>query len=1481
MKNIAKNIVIGLLMVGMIAGNGVFFASTSDARVPGIGTDSEAIPISQPKKTSGGSGGKVIAPEETDSGAVFNNHPNDKPTLRTCNITRDGADNKNCWEKIKPVKDGELVSFNVYYHNTSHESALNTKIALPDIRYNYNSQKVEITAKLWADNASAVYGDASLTVEEQPSGSWELQFQYTKWYPGYDIDNPDPLPNGQDGSTITSSQGINLGTVVGPPSELQVGQLVSVFKFVAAKKPVDNKPAVETRAATSISNASAKLNGYVDPKGSATTYWFEYGMSQTALTSLTSSQSLGTGAEDVQAAISGLKPNVTYYFRIAAQNEHGKSFGSVLSFKTKSVGDGSGSGPNALTNPATQITTNSARLQGSVNPNGLSTTYRFQYGTSPTLATFQSATISSAGSGELLVGVSAPVTGLTSNTTYYFRVTASNELGTDQGSILSFKTLEIPQGGSPIVQTKQATGVTHAQATLNGSVNPNGFNTTYWFEYGTSKLSLTSLTPSQSIGTGAGDVDAIMSGLTPNTTYYFRVAAQNEKGKSFGSVLMFTTGKDENGGNGNAPFVETRHATNITTSAGRLNGIVDPNAISTTYTFQYGTSPTLATHISLPLVSAGSGDGAVAVSSVVSGLKSDTTYYFRIVASNELGSVRGDILSFKTVSIQGGGSPIVKTTPATDILQTRAVLNGHVDANGLSTTYWFEYGTAKTSLTSLTPSQSIGTGAGDVTAFITGLTPNTTYYFRVAAQNEMGKSFGSVFTFTTQKDGGDDGKGAAPKATTLAATNISQTSSRLNGQVDPNGLSTGYQFQYGTSPTLETFQRTAASSAGSQDGAFNVSATISGLTGNSTYYFRVTASNELGTDQGAILSFTTGDQPGGLPMVKTNPAHEITHTSAQLRGYVDGNGFSASYWFEYGTQSTNLTSVTPTQDVSLVARDVESVITGLNPDTRYYFRIVAQNERGKSFGAILTFITNDDGNGGGGSAPDATTQDATDITKTSARLHGAVDPNGISTSYRFQYGTSATFDTFQNTTVSSVGSGTSAIDVSVPISGLSDNTTYYFRVTASNELGTDQGAILSFTTGQGDDDESIGGGGGGGGGSRLIIRTENVSVINSTSAIFYGAVRSRVSDPTVWFEYGTSEDDLSQKTEEKTYEGGDLVDFSIEVDDLRPGTTYYVRAVAKTRTASGEGEILDFNTFGSGARAPIVQTLLATNISQNAALLNGTVNPNGEPATAWFEYGRTAALGSKTFEQPIGSGTRAAQISHAITGLVPNTIYFFRVVGENRYGKAQGIIYVVRTTGAGTIPSGGGIPTVVTTSFGSGASCALLVPTLDNNQLAAGQEFVYTITYRNDCNYDLSNAYLKIILPTEVAYDSSNYPVADREQNSITYELGTIPQDAETEITINAKVANSASKGDVLIFSAILNFEDDRDRPQSISAYLTADVTSGRTLTATILDAFRALFGFWWFSLLLLLAVLFLLFWIFFRKDRREAEEAQVDVLRT
>ena len=95
---------------------------------------------------------------------------------------------------------------------------------------------------------------------------------------------------------------------------------------------------------------------------------------------------------------------------------------------------------------------------------------------------------------------------------------------------------------APTATTNPASGVTSSGATLNGMINPNGNSTHCYFEWGTS-TTYGSAIPTQSDSGGTSDVNvsALINGLTPNTTYHYRLVAISSAGRTNGGDQTFET----------------------------------------------------------------------------------------------------------------------------------------------------------------------------------------------------------------------------------------------------------------------------------------------------------------------------------------------------------------------------------------------------------------------------------------------------------------------------------------------------------------------------------------------------------------------------------------------------------------------------------------------------------------------------------------------------------------------------------------------------------------------------------------------------------------------------------------------------------------------------------------------------------------------------------------------------------------------------
>jgi len=194
--------------------------------------------------------------------------------------------------------------------------------------------------------------------------------------------------------------------------------------------------------------------------------------------------------------------------------------------------------PGATTGAVVSVKTNSAVVTGSVNPNGTATTWEFQYGLASSSSFPSSTPMKSAGSGTADVSESATLPGLSSATSYHYRIVAISSAGTSYGAAGILNTT-----AAPIALTNAASSVGVASAVLNGIVNPEGASTTWFFQYGTttaysSKTAAVTLAPTPN----NTRVSTTLTGLIPHTTYHFRIVASNLNGSARGIDFAFTTG---------------------------------------------------------------------------------------------------------------------------------------------------------------------------------------------------------------------------------------------------------------------------------------------------------------------------------------------------------------------------------------------------------------------------------------------------------------------------------------------------------------------------------------------------------------------------------------------------------------------------------------------------------------------------------------------------------------------------------------------------------------------------------------------------------------------------------------------------------------------------------------------------------------------------------------------------------------------------
>jgi sugar lactone lactonase YvrE len=397
-------------------------------------------------------------------------------------------------------------------------------------------------------------------------------------------------------------------------------------------------PDVTTSKATKLTRTSAILNGTVNDGGKAGHYFFQWGTTP-ALGSSTPATPFSGGEEKVASTLGELHASTTYFFRLAGENENGTNYGVTREFTTPTAVEGLSTGPVANLQPT------SASLTGSLSPNGFDAHYYFQWGTTTSYgSTSPEPPGTDAGEGAGAVAAITGLTGLAPNTTYHYRLLGTNSFGTTFGEDQKFTT-----SGPPRISNEPTSGIGHEEATINAKINPGELATTYHFEYGETKSYGTEVPlGGASIGSGseAVAVSAPLSGLKLGVTYHFRVIASNEAGVTTGGDQVFTTIAP-------AP-IDSTSVVDVTSTEATLQTQINPLGHDTTSFFQYGTSsckanPAGCTSVPTPPgADIGAGEADVPQSLRIRGLAPGTTYYYRVLAINSLGTSEGAERTFTT-----------------------------------------------------------------------------------------------------------------------------------------------------------------------------------------------------------------------------------------------------------------------------------------------------------------------------------------------------------------------------------------------------------------------------------------------------------------------------------------------------------------------------------------------------------------------------------------------------------------------------------------------------------------------------------------------------------------------------------------------------------------------------------------------------------------------------------------------------------------
>ena len=963
-----------------------------------------------------------------------------------------------------------------------------------------------------------------------------------------------------------------------------------------------------------------------------------------------------TASTTTSQLVSGLANGVSYIFRVAAVNAVGTSGWSVSS---------SGVTPRTLPTAPTSLAgvygNASAALSWSApaDDGGASiSSYAIQF-SSNAGTTWTSFTNTAS------ANTAVTVTGLTNGTTYVFRVAAINSVGTGAWSATSTSVVPRTAPGAPTAVAgtygNTQVGLTWAAPASNGGSGITDYVIEYSSDSGTT---WTAFSDSESTA-----VTTTVTGLTNGTLYSFRVAAVNDAGRGVWSSAS----------SGVTPRTTPGAATAVTGTYG--NALValswaapadNGGAAVTNYLIQYSSNAGASW-------SSFSRAASSATAGTVTGLTNGVEYVFRVAAVNSVGTGAWSSESAGSTPRTTPGVPRF-LLPAEDDRQVTLTWDAPLSDGGSTITdYAVQYSTNNgTSWTTFSDGVSASTGA-----VVTGLTNGTAHRFRVAAINAEGTgSYTSASSSVTPRSLPGD-------VTDLAATpGNAQVALSWTAPADDGGSAiTDYVVQFSSNggTTWTTFS----------DGvSITPSATVTGLTNGTLYYIRVATKNSAGP--GGYVSITA--TPRTIPGVPTALTAAAGYHSADLDWTApasNGGNAITDYAIQYSTDA----GATWTTHPHTASTTPSISVRGLTPGVASLFRVAAMNAAGQGSwsSSVSTTPTSTLG------APESVVGTYGDASVALSWSAPYVPAETSLIDYVIQYSSDsgANWSSFAKST---------STDTNATVTGLTNGTSYVFRVAAVNPNGTGSwssasASVLPHAT----PDAPTG-----------VTPTYG----NTSVALTWTAPASNGGLAITNYVIQYSSNSGSSWT---TFSDGTSTNTSTTVTGLANGTPYVFRVAAVN---DAQGSWSSTSPAATPRTTPAAPTSVSGTFGNASVVLTWTA-PASSGGASITDYAIHYSINGTTWT-PFADGTSAAT-SATVTGLTNGTLYVFRVSALNSEGSGpwSSTSSSVRPH---TVPDA---PTAVTPTYGNTQVSLSWTTPASNGGLAITD---YVVQYSSDAGSNWTTA---------------------------------------------------------------------------------------------------------------------------------------------
>ncbi|MBS2022738.1 MAG: fibronectin type III domain-containing protein, partial [Deltaproteobacteria bacterium] len=828
-----------------------------------------------------------------------------------------------------------------------------------------------------------------------------------------------PADNGGDSIikyTVKASPGPRTATVTcTPPTACATNATVTgltngtsyTFTVIATNGVGDSVASSDSNAAipATLPDAPTGVTA-VRGNGSASVTWtapFDNGTQVTSyvVTSspggLTSSVSCTAPAACATATtVSGLTNGTSYTFTVVAKNAAGTGPASSASNAvTPATAPGA---PTGVTGTGAQDSQSAVSWTAPASNGGLQVT-AYSVTASPGGATAAVTCTAPAA-----CATNAIVTGLTNGTSYSFTVTAANGAGTSTPSSASTAIVPSAVPGAP-------TNVSASAGVASASVS--------WTAPASNGAAITSYTVTSSPGgvtaTSAG-TSVTVTGLTNNTSYTFTVTATNASGTGAASSASNAVVPSSNPNLPTAPQ-------NISATAGTEQAVV-----TWTAPLSSGSAGAITgyTATSNPGSITGTA-GAAGTSTTVTGLTGGVSYTFSVAASNPGGT--GGSGTSNSVNVVGRPQPPTGVSATAGDTQVSVSFTAPVNNGGSAIT-----GYTVTVYNASTNAVLASTSTAASPATVTGLTNGTAVYAKVSATNLYVD--GSHPALQSAASGS-----VTPAGKPFAPTGVSGT--RGNGQVTVtwtapgnNGSAiTGYTVT--ASPGGNTSNVTCSPSCAT-------TSTVTGLTNGTSYTFTVTATNVIGTGpasaaSAAVIPATAPGAPTGVTAVdQQNAQSDVSWTAPSNTGGLSITGYTVTS--SPGGLTASVTCNPPTTTCG-----TNATVTGLTNGTSYTFTVTATTPAGTSSASSASASVK----------PGTTPGTPTGVTGSDGSGFIALSWSAPASNGGYSI-TSYTVSTYftSNNALAKTAEATGSSATTFNVTSLSNGTSYYFKVAATNALGT-------------------------------------------------------------------------------------------------------------------------------------------------------------------------------------------------------------------------------------------------------------------------------------------------------------------------------------------------------------------------------------------------------------------------------------------